>query len=345
MNRIILFFIGIFILFSCNQEKDYVTISGLISNNEAKHIDIISKGFDKRITVHDDGSFKDTLKVLKTGFFSFSDGKNKAIIHLKNGNDFQINYDYNNLDETVKFLGKGFETSKYLALRKILDKEEKINDYNGFYKLNPADFNTKISRVEKRMTELTDLKNIDSILRLNELSRNTKTIAFLKKNYARQHAFFSKLGKGVEAPKFVDYENNHRGKNSLDDYKGKLVYIDVWATWCGPCKREIPHLQSLVEDYKDKDIEFISISVDNGRGYKNDKVKAKQAWKKMIIDKNMNWTQLYADKAWSSKFVKEFGINGIPRFILIDKKGNIIDAKAPRPSSDKVVRSLIDSNL
>jgi len=139
-----------------------------------------------------------------------------------------------------------------------------------------------------------------------------------------------KVAKGNPSPQFVDYENYAGGTTSLKDLKGKFVYIDVWATWCGPCKAEIPFLKKIEEEYHNKNIAFVSISVDT----KN----AHNKWKKMIKDKKMGGIQLFSDNNWNSKFVKDYMIKGIPRFIFIDPKGNIISANAPRPSSAKLTK-------
>ncbi len=133
------------------------------------------------------------------------------------------------------------------------------------------------------------------------------------------------LGMGKPSPKFV-YKSIKGKEVKLEDLKGKLVYIDVWATWCGPCKRELPHLQKLEKEYHRKPVHFVSVSVDE----------KKAAWEKMVKDKKLGGIQLHADKNWKSDFVKAYKINGIPRFILLDKQGNIISADAPRPSSDEI---------
>ena len=134
---------------------------------------------------------------------------------------------------------------------------------------------------------------------------------------------YAGLKKGDPSPKF-DYPDPF-GKNvALDDLKGKYVYIDVWATWCGPCKKEIPFLKDLDEEYKGKDIAFVSLSID--------KMEHKEKWLKMIKDEELKGIQILADKDWNSEFVTAYNIKGIPRFILIDKEGNIIDSNAPRPS-------------
>ena len=72
---------------------------------------------------------------------------------------------------------------------------------------------------------------------------------------------------------------------------------------------------------------------------------AKEGWKKMIVDKELGGIQLFADKAWESDFIKNYKINGIPRFILIDPEGNIVSADAPRPSNPKLVEMLKELSI
>lgn len=140
---------------------------------------------------------------------------------------------------------------------------------------------------------------------------------------------------GNPSPTF-NYPDINGKMVSLDDLKGKLVYIDVWATWCAPCLAEVPHLKRLTEDYQDKDITIVSMSIDP----KSDHEK----WKKMVKEKDLQGVQIFSDNDWNSQFVVDYGIRGIPRFILLDKEGNIISADAPRPSNPKL-RSLIDKHI
>ncbi|MFD2726031.1 TlpA family protein disulfide reductase [Hyunsoonleella rubra] len=137
------------------------------------------------------------------------------------------------------------------------------------------------------------------------------------------------LAVGKPSPKFTDYKNFDGSTTSLEDFKGKYVYIDVWATWCGPCVREIPSLKKVEKQFHDKNIEFVSISIDKEKDF--------EKWKTMVQDRELGGTQLFADSDWKSQFVQEYEIKGIPRFILIDPQGNILDANAPRPSDPKLV--------
>ncbi len=137
------------------------------------------------------------------------------------------------------------------------------------------------------------------------------------------------LAKGNPSPEFTKYENHKGGTTSLSDLKGKYVYIDVWATWCGPCKREIPFLKEVEEQFHGKNIEFVSTSIDVAKDH--------DTWVEMVKEKELGGIQLFADNDWKSQFVQDYAIEGIPRFILVDPDGNIVSADAPRPSSPKLV--------
>ena len=141
--------------------------------------------------------------------------------------------------------------------------------------------------------------------------------------------------KGQPSPKFSFNDINNKLVN-LDDFKGKYVYIDVWATWCSPCMGEIPYLKKLEEKYHEKNIVFVSISVDNKKAY--------DKWKQVVENKQLKGQQLFADKSWNSDFVKSYQIKGIPTFILVDTEGNIVSPSAMRPSNPEL-KVLFDSLL
>src|SRR5699024_8936159 len=105
------------------------------------------------------------------------------------------------------------------------------------------------------------------------------------------------------------------------------VYIDIWATWCEPCLREIPYLKKLEKKHGDKNIEFISISVDKKQDH--------DTWKKMIKEKALGGVQLFADNDFKSKFIQDYSINTILKFILLYSEIKLINADTPKPSNDK----------
>jgi thiol-disulfide isomerase/thioredoxin len=114
-------------------------------------------------------------------------------------------------------------------------------------------------------------------------------------------------------------------KVSLSDFKGKVVLVDVWATWCGPCKKEIPSLQKLEEEMKGTDVVFMSYSVDE--------LKDAEKWKKMVETEKLGGVQLMGDAAFKSSICVDYKINAIPRFMVFNKEGKIVTIDAPRPSN------------
>jgi thiol-disulfide isomerase/thioredoxin len=158
-----------------------------------------------------------------------------------------------------------------------------------------------------------------------------------KKEITKSYNTLLTVSKGKPSPKFVNYENYAGGTTSLDDLKGKFVYVDVWATWCGPCKREIPFLKEIEAQYHGKNIEFVSMSIDKKEDH--------EKWKAMVAEKELGGIQLFADNDWNSQFVKDYLIKGIPRFILIDPEGNIVTSNAPRPSDKRLVELFDEYNI
>lgn len=152
----------------------------------------------------------------------------------------------------------------------------------------------------------------------------------LKTKLTKKYKKLALITKGMPSPEFVNYENHKGGATSLEDLRGKYVYVDVWATWCGPCKREIPYLKEVEAQFHGENIAFVSTSID--------KAKDHNAWVEMVKDKELGGIQLFADNDWSSQFVVDYAIEGIPRFLLIDPEGNIVSADAPRPSDPKLVK-------
>lgn len=242
-------------------------------------------------------------------------------IDLENAEDFKKQPYYRYLVNSIwsKRIDEATDVNDMLkVMRSIKSQPIFISLANGLY--------SKISSKKERAKDYLDL--------IKKLTNHKPYIEASEKRY-KEVINANGLTKGDASPIF-SYESIDGKTISLTDLKGKYVYIDVWATWCGPCIKQIPYLNQLEEHYHDKNIIFVSISVD--------KENVKNTWKQFINDKQLRGVQLFADKSFESDFMKAYGINSIPRFILIDPEGRIINSEAPRPSFEKT-KTLLDNLL
>ncbi|MEO9512114.1 MAG: TlpA disulfide reductase family protein [Flavobacteriaceae bacterium] len=318
---------------SCKNEvaKDYVTLSGTITNQNSDSLVIESREYEKTIKVNEDGSFRDTLKI-ENGSYWLSDGTEGTSLYLKNGFDLTFSLNTEEFDETIAYDGIGSEANNYLAKKTLLNEEEV--DFEALMSSDRVGFDEKLNTISAKFKALLGTtKNLDSAFVAQEEKNIEMMSNRLTSRFEEKQILIAM--KGQASPKFVDYENYAGGTTSLDDLKGKYVYIDMWATWCAPCIAEIPSLKELEKAYHGKNIEFVSISVDRKKDY--------EAWKTMVNDKELGGIQLYSNR--DESFGKAYMISGIPRFILIDPQGNIVSADALRPSDSKLTALFNSLNI
>lgn len=262
-------------------------------------------------------------------------------------NDFKASDDFlselNDLDyqneEDYKYSNyyRSLTNMYYKKESEIIAKRDSLTGDKAYYKTISPIANENIKNgllfdfANKAMNNTKDLEYFYKTFLEESTNEENKTL--ITEKYNKLTALFE----GKPSPKFIDYKNYDGNTTSLDDLKGKYLYIDVWATWCGPCIGEIPSLKKVEEQYHDKNIEFVSISIDKSSDF--------DKWKTMVEEKELGGIQLFADNDWKSEFVKDYQINGIPRFILIDPDGNIVNKSAPRPSSPKLIELFTELNI
>jgi thiol-disulfide isomerase/thioredoxin len=123
---------------------------------------------------------------------------------------------------------------------------------------------------------------------------------------------------------------------SMKDFKGKVVFIDVWATWCGPCREQFPFLKEIEEEYKNNnDIVFLGITIDRARD--------REKWINTIKKENLPPLQLFDDMG--KTFARKYEIVGIPRFLLVSKDGKWIEVRCPRPEAKEELKRYLNKAL
>ena len=343
MKKYILLLLTIAILACESEPKNYVTLSGnVLNSNPTKTITVFNReGYKKAIKVNEDGTFSDTLNI-KEGQYMFTDGQEYANIYLKNNNSTTFSFDAEKFNETLEFSGGDANKNNFfienLRLQQKYLTEDLMSKSEEDFDKTFADLKTAYNELKSSKTELGDSFFIDMDQEFENM------YSAYKKYHTEKNALLKVLPKGSPSPTFTNYENYKGGTTSLSDLKGKYTYFDIWATWCGPCIVEIPHLKTLEKQYHGKNIQFVSISVDDANRSGSFE-KAKLAWKQMIADKNMGGIQLFSDSSWYSDFIQAYQIKGIPRFILLDPDGNIVSPDAPRPSDPSLITLFNSLNI
>lgn len=212
-----------------------------------------------------------------------------------------------------------------------------------------VDFATRMSSPDQQgeRWEIVPSEVLRGELILKRLERCQSLFGFKKQMQAGQ-AFFSPAQQ-TEAERMLKELERKNAKQetvdftypdvngkmvSLSDFKGKVVLLDIWATWCGPCRGELPYLKKLEEEMEGTDLVVIGVSTDVQKDYAK--------WKKMVDAGEVKGIQLFANGGKSLR--ADYGVTGIPRFIVFGRDGKIAELAAPRPS-DPGLKELLNELL
>ena len=181
-----------------------------------------------------------------------------------------------------------------------------------------------MDRITTRYVERKGTDHLEEIIRFYH---DNVTALEKRQKFADLCQKWVTLVKGQPSPVFAC--QNIEGKEvCLTDLAGKYIYIDIWATWCRPCRTEQPYLEQLIRKYEGKNIVFVSISTDRDR----------KVWEKLVKTEELEGVQLYGGKG--NSFIEAFVVRNIPRFILLDREGKIIEADMTRPSDPRTIEVL-----
>jgi thiol-disulfide isomerase/thioredoxin len=181
---------------------------------------------------------------------------------------------------------------KGLLYAQVLDNEEKATEI--------------LKQVKVSYPDSTAAKNAEKVIASFATQANAKKIQ-------------RTLVAGAAFPEFEEKDLDEKPL-SLANYKGKVVLIDFWATWCGPCVAELPNVIKAYNKYHDKGFEIVGVSLDS----------EKEKLVAFIKENKMPWPQYFDGKGWESKLGTKYGINSIPATYLVDKEGKIIGKEFSR---------------
>lgn len=241
----------------------------------------------------------------------------------------QIQRDYIAYEEALKDpnvqidkLNHLFNASPYKKEKSFMDsmkmEYEKVNvqrkavqeDY--FYKNPNSYFN--VMALREIAGSYFDPAKIEPMY--HTLNANWKNTVYARE-LREKIALVKKTALGTYAPDFELPDVNGKPVK-LADYRGKYVLIDFWASWCGPCREENPYVKAAYEQFKNKGLEIVGISLDQPG--------QKKAWLKAIQDDGLPWVQLSDLLGWRSPVAVSYGIKAIPQNFLIDPQGKIVAA-------------------
>ena len=328
---LIIVFFGYLIFFAPKVERPTQSTSATISGVVTNHIGDTIKFYapdSTYITVLDTvtGNFSVEFDWDTTASVSFFHGMESTKMYLQPGDDITLTIDTEQFDESISY--EGSDESSYYAWQYLTEENSKYPDISmssdgeldSLFNTYFAPFLDKAASF-KESNPAFYASIVDGIENHKEYTLTRRSV-------------LAALPQPGEAATDFTYPDKDGNNVALSDFIGSVVYVDVWATWCGPCRAEMPFLHDLEAEYSDKNVTFIGVSVDEEKN--------RQVWLDMMEEKDMQGVQIFAD-GWS-QITKDYAINGIPRFMLFDTEGNVSNLNADRPSSDDI-RPAIDALL
>ena len=224
------------------------------------------------------------------------------------------------------------------SFKSVMKPDENLNRFRDYWTL--VDILKVIGRHEEALQLLQHLENteqenyfITSIFREIAKTHEEQGNDELAKAYnLKANPKLALIGKPVEDFTATDLDGN---PILLQDYRGKVVLLDFWAVWCGPCIGEMPNVKKVYDAYKDDGFDVIGISLDD------DETELREYLKVCDIP----WRQIFSGKGWDSPIAKQYGIRGIPSPWLIDREGKLISFQARGAELKRLVAGAVKSGL
>lgn len=314
-------------------------LSGHIQNPTGETVYLYTVKFEngRRSTVYldsamieGDGKFEMTAALDSTVSVTFSDGNEQMAILLSPGDQQHVQLNTRYFDETMRFSGKGSDKNNAVVALYLIDEAFQTN----FFSLadsDDADTTVLFGNYDKHSEKMAELVR-DYMTLLPDFESHgqqmLETETMKKKqirSFVANQIEFKKHLKSIVGQPAIDFEgvDLNGEKIRLSDFKGKMIVVDFWATWCGPCKAEFPAYKELEAEFGEE-VHFVSVGAFCDQ----------TGWKKMAEEEGFH-NNIYLSKE-AEKQISDYRVNFIPRYLVIDETFHLIDADAPRPSSGEL---------
>lgn len=286
---------------------------------------------DENMTVDFRG--KDTAKVVikNPPFVRIQGGPKNEVLNELNFNEYR---NYQNMIAIAQASYRSTfasEADKSRLTDCLYDANNEDLKARNRYLLDKYSGSTSILSVIHRMDPLKDDELIAHAFELlNRAHPGYAPSAELKERFAQEKERKLRMMPGQVAPDFAcaGLDGKEIGPAT---FRGKILLMDFWASWCGPCRGEVPNLKKTYAQFKDKGVEFLSISID-----------AKpEAWKKALEEEGMTWPQVLAPEA-GAKIMDLYQFSGIPFILLLDTEGKIVAKNLREEAVGKAIEDLLN---
>lgn len=283
-------------------------------------------GEDENIQVDFRGADTARMPIKNPPYVHIKGGRNNALMNQHNYNN------YRNYQNMIAISQATYRSAMEDSIRRALS--------DALYTMNNDDRtartawlienNIDCNSVVALLPSIADNALINKVLQHIQ-SRNPTYAPMVKykETRAQKEEQVKRNALGQVAPPFSYFTPDGSKMLGPRDFQGKFLLIDFWASWCGPCRAEVPGMKKIYDRYKKRGVEFLSVSIDS----------KPEAWKKAMDEEQMPWSQVLAPSA-GKETMKAYNFSGIPYIILLDQKGHII-AKGLR--GDGIAKALEDA--